>query len=51
MYPVHHNKFIVADSICLSAFHMIYHNRMNSKKKKKVQFLGVEPFVFFNPIG
>jgi hypothetical protein len=50
MYPVHRNKFIVADSIGLSAFNMMYHNGMNSTKKK-VQFLGVEPFIFFNPIG
>jgi len=35
MYPVHHNKLIVADSICLSAFHMIYHNRMNSKERER----------------
>jgi hypothetical protein len=51
MYPVHRNKFIVTDSIHLSAFRMIYHNGMNSTKKKKVQFLGGEPFIFFNPIG
>jgi flagellar assembly factor FliW len=51
MYPVHHNKFIVADNIYLSDFHMIYHNWMKSTKKKEVQFLGVEPFIFFNPIG
>jgi len=51
MYPVHHKKFIVADSICLSAFHMIYQNGMKStkKKKKKVLLFGVKPFIFFNP--
>jgi len=51
MYPVHHNKFIVADSIRLSAFNLIYHNGVNSTHTKKVQFLGVELFIFFNPIG